>query len=99
MTSLTDQLHYLKLAHLAEHHVALAKEAAAAPWSHLEFLQRLLDGECAVRQQRAVERRVRAARFPVIKTLDQFRWDWPKKSTNPRCSTSSASASSRKRQM
>ena len=24
-------------------------------------------------------RRVKAARFPVIKTLDTFRWDWPKK--------------------
>ena len=28
-------------------------------------------GECA--------RFVRAARFPVLKTLDQFHWDWPKK--------------------
>ena len=25
------------------------------------------------------ERRLEAARFPVLKTLDQFRWDWPKK--------------------
>ena len=32
-----------------------------------------------MRQQRAVERRVRAARFPVLKNLDQFHWDWPKK--------------------
>lgn len=79
MNTLTQQLDYLKLAHVAAHHAALATEAAAAPWSHLEFLQRLLDGECAVRQQRAVERRVRAARFPVLKTLDQFHWDWPKK--------------------
>ncbi len=79
MNPLTTQLDYLKLGHVAEHHAALAQEAAAAAWSHLEFLQRLLDGECTVRQQRAVERRVRAARFPVLKTLDQFHWDWPKK--------------------
>jgi len=79
MSHLAEHLAYLKLAYIAEQHAALAKEAAAAPWSHLEFLQRLLDGECAVRQQRALERRVRAARFPVLKTLDQFRWDWPKK--------------------
>jgi DNA replication protein DnaC len=78
-TALAAHLAYLKLGHIVEHHAALAQEAAAAPWSHLEFLQRLLDGECAARQQRAVERRVRAARFPVRKTLDQFRWDWPKK--------------------
>lgn len=79
MNALTDHLAYLKLSYVAEHHAALATDAAAAPWSHLEFLQRLLDGECGVRQQRALERRVRAARFPVLKTLDQFRWDWPKK--------------------
>jgi hypothetical protein len=28
---------------------------------------------------RVIERWVKAARFPVIKTLEQFRWDWPKK--------------------
>ncbi len=39
----------------------------------------MLEGECRARQQRAIERRVRDARFPVIKTLDGFRWDWPKK--------------------
>jgi DNA replication protein DnaC len=48
-------------------------------WSHVEYLRRLLEGECRARQQRAVERRVHAARFPVIKTLDRFRWDWPTK--------------------
>ena len=30
-------------------------------------------------QDRAVARRIKAARFPLIKTLDSFRWDWPKK--------------------
>ncbi|MGH7943632.1 MAG: IS21-like element helper ATPase IstB [Opitutaceae bacterium] len=79
MNPLAEHLAYLKLAYVAEHHAALATEAAAAPWSHLEFLQRLLERECAVGQQRACERRVRAARFPVLKTLDQFHWDWPKK--------------------
>jgi DNA replication protein DnaC len=38
-----------------------------------------VEGEAAARQDRAVLRRVKAARFPVIKTLDTFRWDWPKK--------------------
>jgi DNA replication protein DnaC len=35
--------------------------------------------EYTQRRQRVIERRVKAARFPVIKTLEQFRWDWPKK--------------------
>ena len=57
----------------------LAADAAAKGWTHVEYLRRLLEGECRARQQRAIERRVRAARFPVVKTMDQFRWDWPKK--------------------
>jgi len=35
--------------------------------------------ECHERRQRVIERRLKAARFPVLKTLEQFRWDWPKK--------------------
>ncbi len=32
-----------------------------------------------MRRDRSIERRIRLARFPVIKTLDQFNWSWPKK--------------------
>ena len=76
---LQEHLAYLKLADIAVQFEPLATEAAAKGWSHVEYLRRLLEGECRARQQRAIERRVQAARFPVIKTLDQFRWDWPKK--------------------
>ena len=42
--------------------------------SHLEFLQRIL-GEPAMRaRQRAIERRIREARFREEKTLAQFDW-------------------------
>ena len=74
-----EQLQYLNLTHARQHHGALTAEAAAHPWSHAEFLRRFIEAETHERQQRALERRIRAARFPVRKTLDQFRWDWPKK--------------------
>ena len=32
-----------------------------------------------MRRDRSIRRRIRQARFPVIKTLDQFKWSWPKK--------------------
>ena len=32
-----------------------------------------------MRRDRSIERRIRLARFAVIKTLDQFNWSWPKK--------------------
>jgi len=72
-------LEYLRLGHIAEHYEALAAEAAEKRWAPLDYLQRLLEGEYNARQTRAQERRVRAARFPVLKTLAGFRWDWPKK--------------------
>jgi len=76
---LQEHLAYLKLADIAAQCEPLAAAAAAKGWTHVEYLRRLLEGECRARQQRAIERRVRDARFPVIKTLDQFRWDWPRK--------------------
>lgn len=75
---LEDQLKYLKLGYLLRHHPELTAEAAQARWSHAEFLRRLIEAETLDRQTRAHERRIQAARFPVRKTLDQFKWDWPK---------------------
>jgi DNA replication protein DnaC len=74
-----EQLKYLNLTYALRRHAALTAEAAAHPWSHAEFLRRLIEAETAERAQRALERRLRAARFPVRKTLDQFHWDWPTK--------------------
>jgi DNA replication protein DnaC len=78
-TVLQKQLDYLKLPYCQENFRSLAAEANTQHWTHLDYLARLVEGEAAARQDRAVLRRVKAARFPVIKTLDSFRWDWPKK--------------------
>jgi DNA replication protein DnaC len=80
---LTEQLAALKLRAVAEHYAALAAEAAQKHWSHLDYLVRLIDGETQRRHQLALERRVAAARFPCLKTLDQFDWTWPKKINRP----------------
>jgi len=75
-----DVDHYLrdlKLAFIAQHYGELATQAAGKQWSHVEYLARLLEGEAHLRRDRATHNRIRQARFPVIKTLDQFRWDWP----------------------
>jgi DNA replication protein DnaC len=81
--ALAVHLDYLRLAQVSEDYERLAKAAAQENWSHLDYLQRLLEGECLCRQQRALERRIRAARFPVVRTLDQFDWSWPKKINRP----------------
>ena len=74
-----DQLLYLKLPFMRENHMALAETASKERWSHHDYLQALIRGETAIRKDKAVQRRIAAARFPVVKTLDQFSWTWPKK--------------------
>lgn len=67
----------LKLSFIAEQYAELATHAAQHAWSHVDYLAKLLEGEADVRRDRATKSRIRLARFPVIKTLEQFRWDWP----------------------
>ena len=64
---------------MREHYRPLAAEAARGQWDCLDYFCRLVEGEAAMRQDRSVQRRIRLARFPVIKTLDDFDWTWPAK--------------------
>lgn len=76
---LSDHLHSLKLRYIADQHAPLAAEAARQQWDHLEYLRRLIEGEYNDHHQRRVAARIKSARFPVVKTLEQFNWTWPKK--------------------
>jgi DNA replication protein DnaC len=76
---LVSYLLYLRLSFFREYHQSLAKEAVEKNWTQLDFLNRLVEGEALRRKDRATQRRVQGARFPVIKTLEQFNWAWPKK--------------------
>jgi DNA replication protein DnaC len=80
---LRRQLSYLNLPFMEEHIEELTRQAAQAQWSHGEFFARLVEGEAALRQDRARARRIRQARFPVLKTLDQFDFTWPTKINRP----------------
>ena len=55
------------------------KQAAQKQWTHVNYLTELATAEANLRHDRATKRRIRAARFPQIKTLEQFKWSWPKK--------------------
>jgi len=76
---LVSNLKYLRLPFTCEHYTEMANIAAQEEWSHLKFLNSLMEGEAESRKDRATKRRIHQARFPVIKTLDQFDWTWPKK--------------------
>ena len=77
--TLAGHLAYLKLHHLKTHFQALADQAAHEQWSPLKYLARLIEGEALARQDRATQKRLKQARLPMMKTLDQFDWSWPKK--------------------
>lgn len=74
---MAHHLAYLKLPFTAEHYAPLAGQAAHKQLTHVDYLATLMQGEADLKRDRAIQNRIRQARFPVIKTLDQFRWDWP----------------------
>ncbi len=76
---LNQRLTYLQLPFTRDNYAAFAQEAAAKHGDHIQFLDSLVQGESDQRRQRVIQRRIKEARFPVLKTLEQFRWDWPKK--------------------
>jgi len=82
-TRLDAQLHRLHLHHIQSHYQAVATKAAEQHHSHVDYLAQLIEGETTLRENRSIERRIKNARFPVLKTLDEFQWSWPKKINRP----------------
>src|SRR3974390_250463 len=80
---LDAQLDALYLSHVKAHYQAFATTAAQKQLSHLAYLAELIEGEAARRETRAIERRIKNARFPVLKTMEDFEWSWPKKINRP----------------
>jgi DNA replication protein DnaC len=79
VAELDEQLSYLKLPSIRENYELLAKQAAQKQWTHVQYLSELIQTQTHQRRDRAIERRISQARFPQIKTLEQFKWSWPKK--------------------
>src|SRR3954447_7377145 len=65
----------LKAPSLAAAVERLAGRARAENWSHEEFLAACLEREVASRQDHGGENRIRAARFPARKSLEDFDFD------------------------
>ncbi|HQL08600.1 IS21-like element helper ATPase IstB [Oligosphaera ethanolica] len=74
---LDDNLAYLGLTQIQKQYDALEKAAATKRLAPAAFFAELVACEVATRRERAAQRRVRAAHFPVIKTLDTFKWSIP----------------------
>jgi DNA replication protein DnaC len=62
----------LKAPRIAERAAALAQLAADESWSHETYLAAVLTEEVSARETHGGQHRVKAARFPQVKTLDDF---------------------------
>ena len=69
---LDHHLKALKLPTMQREYDKTARACAAEGVDHVRFLLRLVEQELIDRERRLVERRMRAARFPVTKSLDSF---------------------------
>ena len=69
----------LQLPFFADHHATLLAQAGRESWSHGRLLETLVAGEVERRNVALIQRRVKSARLPGIKTLDAFDWSWPKR--------------------
>ena len=69
---LAHHLKALKLPTFLREHDKLARQCAAEGVDHTTYLLRLAELELVERERRMIERRLREARFPTVKSLDSF---------------------------
>ena len=74
-TSARSAFESVAAANLLREYDKLARQCAAESLDSRSFLQQLCELELLDREQRATERRIKAAKFPVTKSLDTF--DFP----------------------
>ena len=71
---LAHHLKALKLPTFLREHEKLARQCAAEGVDNTRYLQRLAELELIDRERRLVERRIKVARFPAVKSLDSFQF-------------------------
>ena len=69
---LVHHLKALKLPTFLREHDKLARQCAAEGVDHTRYLLRLAEVELIERERRMVERRIKEAKFPAVKSLDSF---------------------------
>lgn len=76
---LLRDLHTLKLTRIAEIYRETLDDASRKNCSTLEVLKTLMAEEVITRSERALTRRIRQARLPKKKTLEEYDFDFPKR--------------------
>ena len=74
--ALDTALKKLRLSGLLQTLEVRLQEASGNHLTHMEFLELILQDELTVRQDRMIQRRVKAAGFREMRTLDDFDWQF-----------------------
>jgi DNA replication protein DnaC len=69
---LDHRLKSLRLPTVLREYGKLARQCATEGLDHVQFLARLIELEMIDRERRMIERRIKAAKFPAVKSLDSF---------------------------
>jgi DNA replication protein DnaC len=72
---ISEYLKALKLPAFAAEYEGLVRQARDGGWDYEDFLRELLEVELRSREERTAKRRLKEARFPDLKTLDQLDWE------------------------
>lgn len=72
---LRHHLKKLKLPTVLREHEKIARQCAAENVDHVRYLARLIELELLDREARMIDRRIKAAKFPAIKSLESFDFD------------------------
>ncbi len=81
---LRQELLELKLVHIADNYREVLDEAARRNTPMLDILLQLVGGQAAARRDGAMARRVRIARLPALKRLEDYDFTFPKKIPKPK---------------
>jgi DNA replication protein DnaC len=72
---IAEYLKALKRPAFATEYQGLVRQARDGGWDYEDFLRELLEVELHSREERTAKRRLKEARFPDLKTLDQLDWE------------------------
>lgn len=76
MDELIYKMKSIRLSAMSERLNVRVQEATANELSYMEFLTNLIDDELTTRKDRLLNKRLRQARFPYMKTISDFNFDF-----------------------
>lgn len=70
--TLQDQFRHLRLSETAAELPTILRQAEQASWTYREFIQEIVRYELEKREEKSIEKRMKWAKFPYLKTLGEF---------------------------